>query len=310
MKITAWRFAHDCLPSGHQLQVRHIPADGACFFCGRHERIEHTILFCQFAREVWEAVSSEHHLNLGRKFFTSSRSWTLDFLERASEMEATVMITTMWHIWDARNRVREGESLMHPKSVAEKCLAYIQMIATHLFKPASNQRRETNKSVLKWSPPPVGTVSINVDAAIFASSRQMGSGVVIRDHNGVCLTACSERVDEVVTPEIAEALAMRRAMSLAKDEGFSKIIVNSDCLSVLKRIMCDTEDRSSCGTVIRDIKKLAKTFRSCSFHHVNRVINVAAHSLAKLSESLIYSVWRGVTPDCIREIICNDSVIL
>jgi hypothetical protein len=79
---------------------------------------------------------------------------------------------------------------------------------------------------------------------------------------------------------------------------------------VLKRIMCDTEDRSSCGTVIRDIKKLAKTFRSCSFHHVNRVINVAAHSLAKLSESLIYSVWRGVTPDCIREIICNDSVIL
>jgi ribonuclease HI len=87
----------------------------------------------------------------------------------------------------------------------------------------------------------------------------MGSGVVIRDHNGVYLTACSERVDEVVTPEIAEALAMRRAMSLAKDEGFSKIIVNSDCLSVVKRVMSDTEDRSSCGPVIRDIKNLAKT---------------------------------------------------
>jgi hypothetical protein len=25
MKITTWRFAHDCLPSGQQLQVRHIP---------------------------------------------------------------------------------------------------------------------------------------------------------------------------------------------------------------------------------------------------------------------------------------------
>jgi hypothetical protein len=96
------------------------------------------------------------------------------------------------------------------------------MIATHLFKPASNQRRETKSSVLKWSLPPVGTVLINVDATIFASSRQMGSGVVIRDHN-VCLTACSERFDEVVTPEIAEALAMRRVMSLAKDEAFSKL---------------------------------------------------------------------------------------
>jgi hypothetical protein len=116
--------------------------------------------------------------------------------------------------------------------------------------------------------------------------------------------------DDISSYAAEEALAMRRAMSLAKDEGFSKIIVNSDCLSVLKRILCDTEDRSSCGTVIRDIKKLAKTFRSCSFHHVNRVINAAAHSLAKLSESLIYLVWPGVTPDCIREIICNDSVIL
>jgi hypothetical protein len=55
---------------------------------------------------------------------------------------------------------------------------------------------------------PIGTVSINVDAAIFASSRQMGSGVVIRDHNGVCLTACSEQFDEFVTPGITEALAM------------------------------------------------------------------------------------------------------
>jgi hypothetical protein len=121
-------------------------------------------------------------------------------------------------------------------------LLWLPWFATHLFKPALNQRRETKTSVLKWSPPPVGMVSINIDAAIFTSSRQMGSGVVIRDHNGVYLTACSERVDEVVTPEIAEALAMRRAMSLAKDEGFSKIIVNSDCLSVVKRVMSDTED--------------------------------------------------------------------
>jgi hypothetical protein len=103
---------------------------------------------------------------------------------------------------------------------------------------------------------------------------------------------------------------MRRAMSLAKDEGFSKIIVNSDCLSVVKRVMSDTEDRSSCGRVARDIKNLEKTFRSCSFRHVNRVINAAAHSLAKFSESLICSVWHGVTPDCIREIICNDIMIL
>jgi hypothetical protein len=44
MNIHLWRFAHDCLPSGHQLCKRQIPADGACIFCGRPESISHAML--------------------------------------------------------------------------------------------------------------------------------------------------------------------------------------------------------------------------------------------------------------------------
>jgi hypothetical protein len=179
MKINLWRFAHDCLPSGHQLQKRHIPACPDCIFCGRHESIEHALLFCQYAREVWEAVRTDYPMNLQRKGFTSTRVWTLDFLERCSDLEATAMVVTTWHIWDARNRFREGEPMMHPRSVAEKALAYIQMIIMHLYKPSASHRRESNSSVLKWSPPPADMVLVNVDAAIFSASRRMGLGVVI-----------------------------------------------------------------------------------------------------------------------------------
>jgi hypothetical protein len=76
-------------------------------------------------------------------------------------------------------------------------------------------------------------VFINVDATIFSSSRQMGIGVVIRNHNGECLVACSELQDEVTALEIAKALAVRRALSLAGDEGFRKVMVVSHCLSVI-----------------------------------------------------------------------------
>jgi hypothetical protein len=31
-------------------------------FLGRHETVEDTQLFCQFANEVWEAVREEHHV--------------------------------------------------------------------------------------------------------------------------------------------------------------------------------------------------------------------------------------------------------
>jgi hypothetical protein len=138
-------------------------------------------------------------------------------------MERTTMVVTMRHLWDARNKAREGEPMMHPNSVAEKALAYIEMITTHLYKPS--HRCESNSSI------PIGSVMINVDAAIFSSTWSMGIGVVIRDHMGQSLTACSERHEGIRTPEIA--IALRRAIILAKDEGVNKVVIQSDCLSVV-----------------------------------------------------------------------------
>ena len=35
------------------------------------------------------------------------------------------MVVTIWHIWEARNDVRNNDVRMHPWRVAEKALAYI-----------------------------------------------------------------------------------------------------------------------------------------------------------------------------------------
>ena len=50
MKVILWRLAHDCFPSGAQLQHRSIPGSYACCFCNRFEQIEHTMLLCPFFR--------------------------------------------------------------------------------------------------------------------------------------------------------------------------------------------------------------------------------------------------------------------
>jgi ribonuclease HI len=134
------------------------------------------------------------------------------------------------------------------------------MIELHLLKPIPSTRRDTNVSGVRWSPPLEGTVYINCDAALFSSSRRMGLGVVIRNHIGRCVAACSELHEEVTAPEVAEALAMRRALSLAVEEGFSKIMVVSDCLSLIQRVLAPGVDRSSVGVVVQDIKALAQDF--------------------------------------------------
>ncbi|KAK1693738.1 hypothetical protein QYE76_010435 [Lolium multiflorum] len=147
----------------------------------------------------------------------------------------TTIIVTLWHIWDTRNKDREEGVLMHPKSIATKVNAYIDMIIVHLYKPKANHSRESS-SVAKWISPPEGKVLVNVDASIFTSSKQMGAGIVIRDHMGLCLAACGERYDNVTMPEMAEALAIRRAIVFTQEEGFSDIILTSDCLSAMQRI--------------------------------------------------------------------------
>jgi phosphotransferase system IIA component len=63
-------------------------------------------------------------------------------------------------------------------------------------------------------------VWVNVDAALFSSSKRMGVGVVIRNHNGECLAACSELIPNVMTPKLAEALAVRHALALTQGEGY------------------------------------------------------------------------------------------
>jgi hypothetical protein len=116
-------------------------------------------------------VKADFHIHPDRKAFISPRVWTLDFVDRCYDLEATVLMVSLWHIWDARNKYREGEVFMHPKSIAAKIKAYIDMICIHLYKPTNATRREPSSSTPKWVPPPAGMVLVNVDAATFSSKR-------------------------------------------------------------------------------------------------------------------------------------------
>jgi hypothetical protein len=102
---------------------------------------------------------------LRRNFFTNPKSWVFDFLARSTERECMVLTVMIWHLWLARNGVRNGENMKPPQTVAEQSKVYIEMIEQHLFSPDTSNRRETRSSAPRWSPPPEGTVYVNVDAA-------------------------------------------------------------------------------------------------------------------------------------------------
>jgi ribonuclease HI len=233
------------------------------------------LLFCPYAYKVWRGVKTAYPVQLRRKQLTNIKVWLFDFLTRADDREAVTLAVTVWHLWSSRNAVRNGEPLKHPNSLVLQIKSYMEMILQHLFKhPASHSRETTTGRVPVWSPAPEGVAVINVDAALFLSTSTMGVGVVIRDHIGVFLSAFSQVRHEVTSPEIAEALAIRSAVTLAREEGLDSFILLSDCLSVIQRIRSSSRDRSLVGVVVEDIKHLATSFSSVVFRHISRLLVV------------------------------------
>jgi hypothetical protein len=101
---------------------------------------------------------------------------------------------------------------------------------------------------------------------------------------------------------------IRQALYLAENSGAQYFQVASDCLSVIKKLQQQGLDRSSTGAIVHDIKLRATKFASCTFKHVYRSCNEAAHVLAKTAEHDQGSCWFNEPPDVIRAIICTEQL--
>uniref|UniRef100_A0A8I6Y3E3 Reverse transcriptase domain-containing protein n=1 Tax=Hordeum vulgare subsp. vulgare TaxID=112509 RepID=A0A8I6Y3E3_HORVV len=306
MKVVLWRMAHDCLPTGHQLVHRHIPADDRCIFCGDTERVEHMFLFCPFARRVWDGVKLAYPLHLLRKDLHNMKQWIFEFINRETKLHSTVLAVTAWHIWESRNDCRNNEAQLSVSRMVARVLAYVQMIVQHLWPNSSNQPLSTVNTPHRWPLPPMGYVCVNVDAALFPDTRRMGCGVVLRDHSGSFIMSVSEGMSVFPTPELAEAMAVRRGLLAAHSRGAHRIILASDCLSFIQHITSPGMDLSTLGAVIADIRSMASDFQSCMFQFHRRCYNVVAHKLARNAESSSCNISVGVIPSLIWDELCND----
>jgi hypothetical protein len=304
MKIHLWRFAHDCLPSGVQMRRRKIPTSDSCVFYGREEDIEHSMLLCQFAQEVWRTVKASFNIQLQRRHFMSPKQWLFEFLANATKVEATILAVGCWHIWEARNDARNNQDLPNPSHTSARIIAYVDLIIQHCFKTKSGNRRETSQAT-RWSPPPPGVVMVNSDVALFEDCRRMAMGALIRDNAGTCLAAASLPLPGFTDPELGEAIALQSVVKITYDKGYRDAIFVSDCLSLIQRLNSVSPDRSQVGALVKDIKTLVAGFISATFRHVRRSLNDPTHVTKTCNLASIGFIF-NYAPNYIRKTLCID----
>lgn len=136
-----------------------------------------------------------------------------------------------------------------------------------------------------WVPLREGCVKINTDTAILGN-EEVGLGVVIRDSSGKVLVMAVRRYQARWKALLAEAMAVRFGMQVARRHGFvAAVELKGDAYNLSKAIVSKCMGRSPLDLVVEDIWLIGDTLIDFSISHVKQGGNTVAHLIARLCPS-------------------------
>ncbi|KAK8623221.1 hypothetical protein V6N13_118109 [Hibiscus sabdariffa] len=143
----------------------------------------------------------------------------------------------LWAIWGHRNKLIHENCPNNLNSLLSSILSFAKEV--DLVLSPSKVQSTTEES--SWSPPPVGVVKANFDAAFNKEANCSFSGVIIH-------------------PCIAEAKACEQAVKLVKQFDFRKVIFEGDSLTHVPRL---------CNKAAHVVAQLGRSLPSSSswIHH-------------------------------------------
>ncbi|XP_021744201.1 uncharacterized protein LOC110710236 [Chenopodium quinoa] len=137
--------------------------------------------------------------------------------------------------------------------------------------------------------------------------NDVGLGGVIRDAEGDVVASTFLPFHGNFDVDIAEALTMRHALSIAIDSGFRNVCMETDSLKLHNHLIKRCSPATAFGSIINDILQLSSSCLSCYFSFVKRNCNRVAHALAKLCSSFdSFRVWVKEVPSSIAEVVMAD----
>jgi hypothetical protein len=138
-------------------------------------------------------------------------------------------------------------------------------------------------------------------------ARKGGAGGVARSRS-TFIGAWSKPYEGITNPLIAEALVVRDGVIFAQLRGYSKVVLETDCLEVISLWNNRHDSRSVVAPILQEVGELVISFNSFIFQHVFRLANNAAHLCAKLACTLtVSSSWLDCIPNFLLVSIQTDQ---
>nr|XP_027067738.1 uncharacterized protein LOC113693389 [Coffea arabica] len=130
-------------------------------------------------------------------------------------------------------------------------------------------------------------MKINTDAAIPTKSAGAGLGMIARDSDGNIVQARGIRKYSSSGAEMEEADALRQGLLMAREAGWRRIEMQTDCKAAIETICKTGLGETPIGMIIEDIRHLSDMFQDCTFSFVYRDGNRSAHKMAQFATNLV-----------------------
>lgn len=246
-----WRALSNCLPTMTQLHYKHVPVQMLCSICANEEEsIVHSLTLCPFAKQCWMTLRQDIRWNQVSDF----RVWIQDLWTEGTAKQCAESVVLCWAIWRARNDWVWTQKPSTVNRVVAAAKQYLTQwtLAQSRSSTALLQPQYDGDGASFWVKPQPNTVKVSVDAAIFKEREEVGFGLVARDSDGMLIEARTVVHYELVSPVLAEAMAVKEALSWIDTRQWSGVTLESDCLVVVQAIRSKTPMRSRFGVIVTE----------------------------------------------------------
>lgn len=315
LKHFLWKLSSGILPTGENLQRRHISNQGIYKRCCQDaETSKHLFFDCQYAQALWRASGIPNY-----GIFTSNSSLE-EKLDRIFNCNSNTKLGQhrflplwiLWRLWKSRNILtfqRKQQSWRHALRLAKddviEWMNTEAYLTTFINSPQGAERTTTQQHT-NWERPRVQWIKCNYDASFINTSIPPQAGWIYRDDQGIYKGACQAKGPKVNSALESECQALIQAMQHSWTKGYKKIIFEGDCQSLHNILHGKVLDFNSHNWIC-DIKMWSLKFDEVIFRWQGRIQNKAADCLAKttLSEN-IHFVYHPFIPHHLTDILHSD----
>ncbi|KAF7806997.1 putative RNA-directed DNA polymerase [Senna tora] len=308
-----WKLCKNAIPVRDNLARRKMKVDNQCPICLKKiETTEHCFIFCEKAKAIWFGSlfqwANPNEANLPIADWIEDRILFLSNATEDAERFCAYFFNLLWALWKSRNEFCFKGNKEDPINILARAEVLTnEFLACH----NANSNRDSNSSVTDinsdvWSPPSVGVVKINVDAAMEIDKCRGALSVVVRDHKGEVLTGSVKRFPCVSVLQ-AEGLAVKEAVMMCSALDIKEAIIESDCKLVVD--FCNDRYKSwQLETILEGTNELLRSNNGIKVNWISRKKNMVADFWAREAiKNTLCCTWVWCPPVRLRALLLKDK---